>query len=102
MSDAVESDKDGAATAHRVAVRRRQLGFRSWHRGTREMDLILGGFADRHLGRLTLPQLDRYAALLGCADPDLFEWLTGRQPAPAAFESDVLDLLRTYLATSRT
>ncbi len=45
-------------------IQRRRLRFRSWHRGTREADLMLGRFADAHLAAFTTDQLDRYAALL--------------------------------------
>ena len=46
----------------------------SWHRGTRESDLILGRFAEAHLAGFDAAQLDRYEALLECADADLFDW----------------------------
>ena len=43
-------------------IRRKRLSFRSWHRGTRESDLILGRFADAHLATFDDGQLDRYEA----------------------------------------
>jgi antitoxin CptB len=45
-------------------ILRKRLRFRSWHRGTREMDLILGRFADAHLAAMDRGQLDRYGRLL--------------------------------------
>ena len=56
---------------------RRQLLFRSWHRGTREMDLILGRFAEGHLAAMDRERLDGYARLLEKADPDIYLWLSG-------------------------
>src|ERR1700676_471039 len=56
--------------------RRKRLLFRSWHRGTREADLILGSFAEQHLVAFDEAQLDRYEALLDQPDPDIFDWLT--------------------------
>lgn len=56
---------------------------RSWRRGTREMDLILGPFADRHLAGLSAADLVLYDQLLEENDQDLYQWLTGQQEPPA-------------------
>jgi antitoxin CptB len=77
-------------------IRRKRLLFRSWHRGTRESDLILGRFAEAHLAGLDHAQLDRYEALLECADADLYDWVSGRASPPAAHDHDVLRLLRAH------
>jgi antitoxin CptB len=77
-------------------VLRRRLRFRSWHRGTREADLLLGSFADRHLAGFDEGQLRRFEALLEEADPDLYAWLSGREPLPAEHRSDVADLLLAH------
>jgi len=79
-----------------LAIERRRLRFRSWHRGTREADLILGRFADAHLAGFTAEQLDRYGALLEKSDPDIYDWLTGRAPVPAAVDTDVFRLLKDF------
>lgn len=79
-----------------LEIRRRQLRFRSWHRGTREADLILGRFADAHLQDFTAEQLDRYAALLEKSDPDIYDWLTGKASPPAADDTDVFRLLKSF------
>lgn len=76
-----------------LEIRRKRLQFRSWHRGTREVDLLLGPFADRHLLELTPRQLDRYEALLGENDATLYDWITGRVPPPPEQDSDVLRLI---------
>lgn len=62
--------------------RRKKLRFRSWHRGTREMDLLLGRFADRHLQTLSDEELDVYSVVLRCPDQDLYDWVTGKSPWP--------------------
>lgn len=77
-------------------IARRRLRFRSWHRGTKETDLILGSFADAHVGGFDAAQLARYAALLEEEDPDIYAWLTGGAPAPERVRSDVLDLLMNF------
>jgi antitoxin CptB len=79
-----------------TSIRRRKLRFRSWHRGTREMDLLLGRFADAHVDAFSADQLDRFEALLSESDPDIYGWVTGRQQPPAAQANDVVELLRRF------
>lgn len=76
--------------------RRKRLKFRSWHRGTREMDLLMGSFADRHVMTFTEPQLDQYEELLNCEDPDLYNWITGHENPPEDQKCEVLSLLLTH------
>lgn len=61
-------------------VRRRRTRFRAWHRGMREMDLILGRFADAEIARLSEDEIDAFDALMEEQDRDLFAWLTGELP----------------------
>ncbi|MCS5597531.1 MAG: succinate dehydrogenase assembly factor 2 [Pseudomonadota bacterium] len=63
--------------------RRKKLLFRSWHRGTKEMDIILGNFAEKHLAALDDTQLDAYESLLEVPDPDIYNWVTGKNTPPA-------------------
>jgi antitoxin CptB len=77
-------------------LRRKRLLFRSWHRGTRESDLILGRFAEAYLADFDDGQLDHYEALLECNDADLFDWISGRSVPPAAQDHDVMRLLRAF------
>lgn len=79
-----------------IEVRRKRLRFRSWHRGTKEMDLLVGSFADRHLGGFDQEQLDRFEALLLEPDPDLYNWMTGAAEPPPALDHDVMTLLRSF------
>ncbi len=73
-------------------TRLKRLTYRSWHRGCKETDLILGRFADSRLPSLAPLQLDIYERLLDENDADIWAWLTGKT-APAAYEP-ILDLLR--------
>ena len=57
--------------------RRRRLLFRSWHRGTREADLIMGRFADVHIEGFSDAELDQYEHLLDAIETDLLAWVTG-------------------------
>jgi antitoxin CptB len=80
-------------------LRRKRLLFRSWHRGTRESDLILGRFADAHLAGFAEAQLDRYEALLESPDADIFDWVSGRAAPPPEHDHDVTRLLLAYSKT---
>ncbi len=77
-------------------IRRKRLLFRSWHRGTRESDLILGRFAEAYLAGFDAVQLDRYEELLECADADLFDWVSGRASPPDELDHDVMRLLLAH------
>ncbi|MBV9553126.1 MAG: succinate dehydrogenase assembly factor 2 [Alphaproteobacteria bacterium] len=87
---------------HLPDPRRKRLLFRSWHRGTREADLILGSFADRYLGQFDAAQLDRYEALLDSPDPEIFDWIFGRAAPPPEFDHDVTRLLLAFRYTPRS
>src|SRR5438046_9526558 len=60
--------------------RRKRLLFRCWHRGTREMDLILGRFADAEIVNLSERELAQFEHLMDVPDPDLYAALTGSMP----------------------
>lgn len=77
-------------------IRRKRLLFRSWHRGTKETDLLLGSFAERHLAELTPKQLDGYEALLESDDSELYDWLVGRVPPPAGQDEKLIRLLLDF------
>ncbi|MGC9417469.1 MAG: succinate dehydrogenase assembly factor 2 [Rhodovulum sp.] len=66
-------------------ARRKRMHIRAWRRGTKEMDLILGGYADAHLAAMDGAALDAFDALLGQDDHDLYQWVTGQVPPPARF-----------------
>jgi antitoxin CptB len=71
-------------------ARRRKLLFRSWHRGMREMDLILGTFADAEIDGLTEAEIDQYERLLDISDTELLPWITGELAIPEANHNGVL------------
>jgi antitoxin CptB len=60
----------------------KKLTHQSWHRGTRENDLLLGLFADEVLPTLSATELKAYEDMLIHEDADLFAWITGRHPIP--------------------
>ena len=74
-------DTKRTATETPGDIRRKRLLFRSWHRGTREADLILGSFAEAYLAGFDENRLDEYELLLACPDAELFDWIAGRTRA---------------------
>ena len=65
-------------------ARLKRMAMRSWRRGTKEMDLVLGPWADAHLAGLGAADLAAYEALLDENDQDLMAWILGQDGAPAA------------------
>ncbi len=77
-------------------ARRRRLLFRSWHRGIREMDLVLGRFADAHIAELSDAELDEYETWLEIPDQQIFTWVNGSQLAPAEIDTALFRRLRDF------
>jgi antitoxin CptB len=84
-----------------IAIRRKRLIHQSRYRGRLESDLLLGGFADRHLAALDGAPLERYEALLGENDQDLFAWVSGQAAVPARHDHDVFRMLRSFRLAER-
>lgn len=82
--------------------RRRRLLYRSWHRGTREMDLIMGRFADATIRDLTEAEISELEQLADVPDPELYAWLTGGRPVPDDYDLTVFRRLRDFHAARPT
>lgn len=65
--------------------RLKRMKMRAWHRGMKEMDLILGGYADARLAGLDAARLDTLDALMEENDQDIYKWITAQAPAPEGF-----------------
>jgi antitoxin CptB len=78
-------------------IRRKRLLFRCWHRGTREMDLILGRFADAEIADLSDSELDELERLVEVPDPDLYAALIGDEPLAAdEYAGPLFDRLKRF------
>jgi antitoxin CptB len=77
-------------------LRRRKLLFRSWHRGMREMDLIMGRFADARVAGLDEGDLAEFERLIDVPDRDLLAWITGEEAVPPDFDSALLRDMRDF------
>ena len=83
-------------TVKDIETERKRLIFRSWHRGTREMNLLLGSFADAHVPGFSEAELAQYEEILSYSDPDLYDWITGRVAVPANYINKTLTLLLEF------
>ena len=79
-------------------ARLKRMAMRSWRRGTKEMDLVLGPYADAHLAGMSDARLAVYDILLEENDQDLLPWVLGQGDAPAA----LADLITEIGVFSRT
>ena len=78
-------------------IRLKRLKIRSWRRGTREMDMLLGPYFDERGGDMDDATLDAYEALLDENDQDLYAWVSGRAEPPAEL-TPMLDVIRAHAA----
>ncbi|MGA9855062.1 MAG: succinate dehydrogenase assembly factor 2, partial [Gammaproteobacteria bacterium] len=77
-----------------------RLLYRSWRRGVREMDLIIGRFADVHIDTFDDAALDDFERLIEVPNAELYAWVTGDEHAPTDYDSAVLRALITFHAKS--
>ena len=77
-------------------LRRRKLLFRSWNRGMREMDLIMGRFADSALAALSDAELTEFERLIEVPDRELLGWVTGELAVPQAYDTALFRRLRDF------
>ncbi|WP_323038676.1 succinate dehydrogenase assembly factor 2 [Gemmobacter sp.] len=73
-------------------ARLKRMRMRSWRRGTKEMDLVLGPYADARLAAMDARMLDAFDALLEENDQDLMKWVLGQDPAPVEHSGLVAEL----------
>ena len=76
--------------------RRKRLLFRCWHRGTREMDLILGRFAETAIAGLTDDELAELERLIEVPDPDLYAALSGDIAMGARYSGPLFDRIKAF------
>lgn len=80
-----------AGSNEEAVIRRKRLKFRAWHRGMKEVDLVLGPFADAHADSLSDEDLDSFEDLLSVPDTDLYDWLCEREPPPPRFRTKLYE-----------
>ncbi len=86
-----KADMPDETETESLSPRRRRLMFRAWHRGTKEADLMIGGFVKRNIAAFTERELDELEAVLELPDVDLADWLSGRRSIPAHVTTPMLE-----------
>ena len=76
-------------------TRIKRLRFRSWHRGTKEADLLIGGFFDAAHDGWSTAEIDLFEALIEEQDVDIMAWAIGVAPCPPRYAGSILDALKT-------
>jgi antitoxin CptB len=87
MNDTPDSD---------LAARRKRLIYRSNYRGFKEADMLLGGFAKAHAAELSEAELTMLEDLLEAKDHDIYDWISGKVPVPANYDTPILERLRAF------
>ena len=77
-------------------AQRRKLLFRAWHRGMRELDLIMGRFADRAIRELTADELQEFEQLMEVPDRELLAWITGEREVHVSYDGALFRRLRDF------
>lgn len=77
------------------ATRLKRLKFRAWHRGTKEADLMIGGFFDAHSAAWSAADLDHFEALIEQQDVDIMGWAIGSIPCPPEWDTPMMQAMRT-------
>ena len=79
-----------------LGARRRKLKFRAWRRGFREMDLLMGSFADAHIEGMSEDELSEFERLLATPDWEVYAWMVGQKRVPANFQSPLLTRMMEF------
>ncbi|MEP6827216.1 MAG: succinate dehydrogenase assembly factor 2 [Aestuariivirga sp.] len=75
---------------------RKRLLWRATHRGIKEMDILVGGYAQQHLQTMTSDELSEFEVLLEIPDQDLLSWATRQEDVPPQFACSMLTAILTY------
>jgi len=81
-----------------LELRRKVILWRATHRGTREMDLLLGGFVREHILSMRPSELDKLERLIALPDPQLMSWIMGEEPVREEFRNGITERFLAYRA----
>ncbi len=82
--------------AEDLEVRRKRLRYHSWHRGTKELDLVLGQFGEKYLSTMSENDIDLFEAIINENEHDIYAWLAGREPVPAQHENHIMNMILNF------
>jgi len=83
-----------------LEIRRKRLRYHSWHRGTKELDLVLGQFAERHLAAMDAAEMILYEAILDENEHDIYAWLAGREAVPVEHDHHIMKMILNFKITT--
>ncbi|MEM6384421.1 MAG: succinate dehydrogenase assembly factor 2 [Pseudomonadota bacterium] len=83
-------------TSGGLDARRKRILFRAWHRGTKELDILLGSFADASIGSMSDDELTAFEHLMEVPEPDLYDWIAGRQTVPDNYDGPIIKKVIAY------
>ncbi len=86
----------GRLMAEDLEVRRKRLRYHSWHRGTKELDLVLGQFGEKYLPTMSENDIDLFEAIINENEHDIYAWLAGRKPVPAQHENHIMNMILNF------
>ena len=81
--------------------RRKKLRLRAWRRGMKEMDLIMGTFADEHITAMSEAELDEFERLCEEEDQKVYSWISGAEPVPEAYDTPFFARLQSTRPRSK-
>ncbi len=83
-------------SSEKLDPRRKRILFRAWHRGMREMDLVMGRFVEARLEAMSEGELDQLEALIEELDADLLAWITGAVALPGRCDTPVFHAMKAF------
>lgn len=79
-----------------ISLLKRKLIYRSWHRGCKETDILLGYFALRHLNKFSMDELIEYEKIVDLDDYELYCYITDKHPYPSNISSEMMKLISSF------
>jgi antitoxin CptB len=83
-------------TTANLDPRRKRILFRAWHRGMREMDILMGRYAEAMIDSMSDAELAEFEALIEVLDRDLLAWITGEAEVTAEYDTKVFRALKAF------
>jgi len=79
-----------------LELQRKRLRYRANHRGFKEVDILLGGFANSMIDGLSKQELTAFENLLKARDHDIYDWITGKQEVPDEFDTPLFEKIKRF------
>lgn len=80
-----------------TSLLRKKLMYRSWHRGCKETDMLLGYFALKYLDKFSLNELIEYEKIVDLDDYELYCYIIRKANLPSNLDSKIMDLITCFI-----